>query len=250
MKPYVLVSPPYDPVSGGIKVMFGLYGHLLARGVEVYMNQYPAGDVVAVYPEIVADNPVGAGTVVRYILNKLGVMSSGQGGGLKEIDPNEHNYYFSRLFGDTNDDHYMFLPVINTNIFKDQHRARDKRAVFVGKGEDLGLHKPGAIIVDRFLARNQGGLADLLNECQVMYCYDPVSAMTEVARLCGCRVVMFNKTYSKEDYTNKYEPGSDGMSFGADPGEIFNVGAFRRHYIGLREIFDKKLDKFLEDTQR
>lgn len=249
MKPYVIVSPPYDPVSGGIKVMFSLYGHLLVRGYEVYMNQYPAGDVVAIYPEILAGNPVNAKTVVRYILNKLGVMSSGQGEGLKEINPNEHNYYFSRLFGDTDPEHYMFLPAINLDIFKNQHKTRNKRAVFVGKGEDLGLHKPGAIIVDRSLARNQQELADLLNECECIYQYDPVSAMSEVARLCGCRVVMYNNTYSKEDYTTKYEPGAMGMSFGEDTHEPLDSDAFRSLYVGLKAIFEEKLDKFITDTQ-
>ena len=121
----MIVSPDYDYTSGGIKVMWALYGHLLARGHEVYMNRYPHADVVAIYPEIYGSNPIGAKTVVRYILNKLGVMH-GAGEPLKEINPHEHNYYFSRLFGDTDDDHYMFLPVINLDIFKDQKKNRDK----------------------------------------------------------------------------------------------------------------------------
>lgn len=247
MKPYVIVSPPYDPVSGGIKVMYGLYGHLLARGYEVYMNQRPAEDVIAIYPEIVGANPAGAGTVVRYILNELGVMTGG-GESLKEIDPNEHNFYFSRLFGDTDDDHYMFLPVINMDLFKDQKKVRNKSAVFFGKGEDLGLHKP-SIIIDREVARDQADLADFLNECHVLYSYDPVSAMTEVARLCGTRVVLLNDKYSKDDYTNKYEAGANGISFMEDTGEVLDVEAFRSHYRGLSDVFSTQLDKFLEITQ-
>lgn len=246
MKPYVLISPNYDPVSGGIKVMYGLYGHLLARGYEVYMNQYPAGDVIAIYPEIVGGNPIGAKTVVRYILNRLGVMTGG-GEVLKEIDPNEHNYYFSRLFGDTDDDHYMFLPVINLDIFKDQKKVRDKSAVFIGKGQDLGLHKPSTI-VDRVLARDQQELADFLNECHTLYSYDPVSAMTEVARLCGTRVVYFGN-YTKEEY-ERYEPGVNGMSFGSDTGETLDTEGFRATYIALQTTFNQKLDKFLEETQK
>lgn len=247
MKPYVIVSPDYDYTSGGIKVMWGLYGHLLARGHEVYMNRYPHADVVAIYPEIYGSNPIGAKTVVRYILNKLGVMH-GAGEPLKEINPHEHNYYFSRLFGETDDNHYMFLPVINLDIFKDQKRLRDKSAVFFGKGQDKGLHKPSTII-DRSNAINQQDLADFLNECEVLYTYDPVSAMTEVARLCGTRVVYLADGYTKEDY-KKYEAGINGMSFGSDTGEMLDTDAFRSHYIALGDTFNTKLDLLIEETQR
>lgn len=247
MKPYVIVCPDYDHTSGGVKVVWGLFGHLLARGHEVYMNRRPAREVIAIYPEIIGDNPAGGGVIVRYILNKLGVMTGG-GESLKEINPNEHNYYFSRLFGDTDDDHYMFLPVINMDIFKDQKKIRDKTAVFFGKGEDKGLHKPSTII-DRSLAQDQQELADFLNECEILYTYDPVSAMTEVARLCGTRVVYLSDVYTKEDYESKYEAGINGMSFGSDTGEKLDVDAFRSHYNALRDTFNVQLDKFIEETQ-
>jgi len=250
MKPYAIVCPQYDHTSGGIKVMYGLYGHLLARGYEVYMNQFPEGDVIAIYPEIVGGNPINATTVVRYILNKLGVMHTGGMEPLREIDPTEHNYYFSRIFGDTDDDHYMFLPIINTDIFKDQGKKRDKRAVFVGKGEDLGLHKPGAIIIDRSLAQDQQELADLLNECSVIHQYDPISAMSEVARLCGCRVELLNDQYSRDDYETKYEPGANGISFGSQEHEELDTEAFREHYMQMKVDFKKQLDKFIEETQK
>lgn len=247
MKPYTIVSPDYNHTSGGIKVMWGLFGHLLARGHEVYMNRRPARDTIAIYPEIVGGNPAGATTIVRYILNELGVMTGG-GDTLKEINPNEHNYYFSRLFGQTDDRHYMFLPVINMDMFKDQKKVRNKSAVFFGKGQDLGLHKPSTII-DREVAEDQQDLADFLNECEVLYSYDPVSAMSEVARLCGTRVVLFNDKYTKEDYEQRYEAGINGISFGSDTGEVLDTEAFRSHYRGLNDTFQRQLDLFIEDTQ-
>lgn len=246
MKPYCIVSPDYDHTSGGIKVMWGLFGHLLARGHEVYMNRRPEKHTIAVYPEIVNGNPANGETVVRYILNKPGVMWNGVEESPVEFDNRDILFCFSKIFGDY--DNYMFLPVINMDIFKDQGKKRTKRAVFEGKGENLGLHEPG-IIVDRSLATDQQELADFLNECEVLYSYDPVSAMTEVARLCGCRVVLLNDTYSKEDY-EKYEPGINGISFGEDTGEKLDVDAFRSHYNALREDFELKLTKFIEVTQK
>lgn len=251
MKPYCIVSPDYDPLSGGIKVMWGLYGYMLARGIEVYMNRYPAGDVIAIYPEIVNDNPVGAKKVVRYLLNKPGVMSMNGIPGPTKFDPKDEIFVFSELFNVTGVDekHHMFLPVINTHIFTDQGRVRSKSCVFVGKGVDRKKHDPGAIYIDRETARDQSALADFLNECEVMYCYDPVTAMTEVARLCGCRVVMFNDSYTKDEF-REYEPGMNGISWGKDEGVKLDTEGFRDHYMSLRRSFSNKLDHFVQITQK
>lgn len=229
--------------------MWGLYGHLLAKGVEVYMNRRPEKHTIAIYPEIVHGNPASGETVVRYLLNKPGVMAANGVPGPTSFDSTDRLYYFSRLFGDTSDERYMFLPVIDLRTFKDQGRKRDKRAVFVGKGEDRGLHPKGAVIIDRSLAQDQQELADLLNECEVMYCYDPVTAMTEIARLCGCRVVMFNPTYSLEEF-RRYEPGMNGISWGMDQGVKLETELFRHDYLNLKKEFELKLDLFIEETQK
>ena len=57
--------------------MWGLYCWLLAKGQIAYVNAtYDNGNFVAIYPEIYHGNPTGANTVVRYILNKPGVMGT------------------------------------------------------------------------------------------------------------------------------------------------------------------------------
>ena len=75
MKPYSIYLPPYDYTSGGIKVMYALYGALLLRGQIVVPNARFGGEFIGIYPEIVNGNPLEATTVVRYLLNELGVMS-------------------------------------------------------------------------------------------------------------------------------------------------------------------------------
>lgn len=253
-KPYSIFTPPFDPTSGGIRVMWGLYGHLLAKGQIVHVNaKYEDDDFIAIYPEIAQGNPLGAKTVVRYILNKPGVMGGtnqlGQyQAGPTEFEPTDIKYYFSRLFGETDAGHYMFLPILNTHLFKDLGKTRNKTAYFVGKGEDTGKHPANAILIDRRLAADQGQLAELLNECEVLYSYDPVSAMTELARLCGCRIVMINSTYDRSDYL-KYEPGINGMSWGSDTGVPLNVEGFRSHYQELKMVFNTALNRFIEETQ-
>ena len=254
-KPYVIISPDYDYTSGGIKVMWGLFGWLLTKGVQVYMNRYPAGEIIAIYPEIFHGNSTGANTVVRYILNRPGVMGSrGRDGsftaGPTSFDPNDKLYYFSRLFGKAEDEnHYLFLPIIDLHTFRDQKKKRTKKVVFYGKGRDLGLHPKDCIVIDRTVAQDQQVLADLLNECEVMYCYDPVTAMTETARLCGCRVVIFPSTYTKKEYS-QYECGMNGISWGKDEGVKLDTEVFTSHYREMINLFSKRLDIFINQTQK
>lgn len=262
MRPYSIFTPPFDITSGGIRVMYGLYGWLLAKGQIVHLNaQYNnTSDFVAIYPEIQDGNPAGADTVVRYILNKPGRIEAVWSDGTVKTGPtdfgkNDKLYYFSRLFGDTDEDHYLFLPILNTHLFKEQGKKRNKTAYFVGKGmhyfkpEDINKHPKDAILIDRNVADDQQELADLLNECELLYCYDPVTAMTELARLCGVRVVQIPSIYTKEEFS-QYEPTLNGISWGEDEGIKLDTVKFTKHYKDMIDQCSKKIDKFIDDTQR
>ena len=234
IKPYVISTPKFQVTSGGIRVMWGLYGWLLAKGQIVYVNEILHGvESIGIYPEIINGNPLEATKIVRYILNKPGLMGKGTPGtstfapGPTQFDPSDELYYFSRLFGKAKDQkHYMFLPIINTHLFFDQGKKRTKIAYFVGKGvrqlADTNVHPQSAILIDRNFAQDQQALADLLNECEVLYCYDFVTAMTEVSRLCGCRVIIIPSVYTRKQFEN-YEPGLNGISWGKDEGMKLNT---------------------------
>lgn len=251
-KPYSVYCPQFNTTSGGIRVMWGLYGWLLAKGQIVYANaMFDNKDFVAIYPEIVNGNPMEARHIVRYLLNEPGVMSNGLEPSPTSFDPQDKLYVFSELFNTVgaDEDHHLFLPILDINLFKDEkRRVRPHKCVFVGKGDDLSFHPKDSIPIDRNLAQDQAHLADFLNSCEVMYAYDPVSAMYEIARLCGCRIVLFNPKYSKEEF-EKYEPGMNGISWNKDEEVKVDSDLFRQRYLDLREEFSQKLDLFIDATQ-
>lgn len=252
MRPYSIWLPGFNVTSGGIRVMYGLYGWLLAKGQIVVPNMsLENGEFVAIYPEIVQGNPFKANHVVRYILNTPGVMTMYGVPGPKTFDKHDKLYVFSELFNSVaaDDRHHLFLPICNLHLFRDQGRKRIKEAVFGGKGKIGSKHPKGAIKITADLASDQQGLADLLNECQTIYCYDPVTAMTEVARLCGCKVVIFPSTYTREEYATKYEPGMNGINWGKDEGKQVYTEQFRDHYKLMIDDFSHRLDDFIADTQ-
>jgi hypothetical protein len=243
------MTPPFDPVSGGIRVMWGLYAHLLTKGQVAYLNSTSddRDNFVAIYPEIYQGNEAGASTVVRYLLNKPGRMALYGTPGPTAFAPTDRIYTFSKMYYDCDDEHTLFLPILDLTTFYDQKRKRTKSAYFVGKGRDLGRHPESAVSITREFATDQQQLADVLNQCQVLYSYDPVSAMTEIARLCGCRVVLCQEEYTEEQY-KLYEPGMNGMGFNKDV--KLDSGEFRTTYKALRRTFDTRLDQFILSTQK
>jgi hypothetical protein len=248
-KPYLIRTPDFDPVSGGIRVMYALYGWLLAKGQIAFLNQGLYIPSVGIYPEIYHGNDMNADKVIRWILQKPGVMSTNGIPGPTVFDETDEIYAFSKVYDQwgLDDDHILFLPVLDLHTFKDQKKKRTKTAYYCARGNNLQKHPQDAIEITRAFATDQQALADLLNECQKLYIYDNITAMLEVARLCGCPVEYWGK--DTEETLQKYEPGVNGIST-SEVTRDFNSDAFRSHYIDLQRIFSEKLDKFIERTQK
>lgn len=228
--------------------MYALQSWLEVKGQVALMNARYDIPFIGIYPEVYRGNDLGADRVVRYILNTPGFMALYGQPSPTEFDETDDIYVFSKIY-DTfgvHEDHLLFLPVINLFLFKDYGKRRTKTCYFVGKGKDEHKHPEDAILIDRKLAKDQSVLADVLNDCQVMYGYDPLSAMYDISRLCGCPVE-YHGDQTREQLKD-YEPGLDGIDFGE--GTMFNSESFRDHYKQLREEFSLKLDRFIEDTQK
>lgn len=243
--------PGWDTTSGGIRVLWGLMGWLLAKGQIVIPNAQ-GKDFITIYPEIVPGNPFNSDRVVRYILATPGVMGMNGQPGPTQFDDSEVKYVFSELYNTTGVDkkHILFLPILDLHTFKVTNEGkRTKRCKLVGKGIDQHLKETeGLFELTREFSQNQSQLADYLNECEVMYSYDANSAMFEIARLCGCRVTIIPSMYSRDEFS-KYEPGMNGISWGVEENVPLEVCGFRQHYLALRSIFAKKMDDFIKDTQ-
>lgn len=253
IKPFLLRTPPYDPSSGGIKVMYGLYGWLLAKGQPAFLNTQIDIPSVGIYPEIYQGNDMGAQKVVRYILQTPGMMGTTDEFGRFTMGPtdfnkNDEKYVFSRVYDQwgVDDDHILFLPVIDLHTFKDKKGLRPKVAFYIGKGVNMGKHPKEAIEIKREETGDQQALAEVLNQCQTLYVYDRMSAIMEVARLCGCNVVYLGDL--SLETLQKYEPGMNGLGYQKE--EKLNSEEFRAHYKDLIQIFENKLDRFIDHIQQ
>lgn len=254
-KPYLIRTPDFDPTSGGIRVIWGLYGWLLAKGEIVFVNTKLNIPSIGIYPEIYHGNDLEATTVVRYILQTPGVMTNyGNPSPTTEeyktnpIYRNDKFFVFSKIY-DTfgvDDNHLMFLPILNLHIFKDQRKKRTKTCYLIGKGTNQFKHPKDSIELTRQFASDQQALADLLNECHTLYVYDRLSAMMDISRLCGCKVKYYGD-FSQEQL-EKYEPGTNGIGYMGENNQLL-IQAFREHYKQMIRDFDLKLDSFIDITQ-
>lgn len=86
-KPYLIRTPQFDPTSGGIRVMYGLYGWLLAKGEIAYLNAKIDIPSIGIYPEIYHGNDMGAKTIVRYVLQTPGLMGTADQDGIFRTGP-------------------------------------------------------------------------------------------------------------------------------------------------------------------
>jgi hypothetical protein len=254
LRPYTIYSPEYNLTSGGVRVLYGLRSWLEIKGQEVYMNEQKKG-AIAVYPEIIHGNPLNGEKVVRYILQKPGLMTMGGKGGPTTF--NEQAFVFSEMYNTigADKDHIMFLPIINTELFKDKKQPRKGSCLFMRRKIGIPVKEFSNIpeLTDE-LIKDQQALADYLNTVEVMHAYGPLSAMWDISRLSGCRVIIhpsedkFKQT--KEDIA-KYElcQNFNGLSWEKDDGKKLDSDAFRKLYLDLRKQMNNKIDFFIKETQ-
>ena len=232
--PYLIWSYDYDHASGGLKVLHHLCHQLNLAGETAY-NSYrgsnpawntpyrPApleGEYVAVYPETIAGNPWGAPHVARWVLNVPGLLPGGQ----RTYDPAEMVFTWDRSFLDGVP--LLHLESIEQDIYYDRHEPRAGELYYEGKAYLFGTYGDtyGAEPITLEMRRNRYALADALNHATLLRSFDAMSGMNDIARLCGCPVLMPN-------------------------GERLEPGGFAERHQALVDAFPAQLARFIEITQ-
>jgi hypothetical protein len=254
---YLIWTYNYSHASSGPKVLHLLCHELNGAGQDAYVSfavtnpawntPYHPGpiddDWIAVYPEVVHGNPWNARHVVRWVLNNPGKL-----GGDKTYHPAEVVFTYHELFNDMGvpPERVLFLPAIETEIYVDRHLPRGGPAFYVGKGRKT-RDIPGAIEITRQMTFDREQVADTLNRASVLYTFDNMTAMVDIARLCGCpAVVIPNGEYTMEQYDRRV--GWEGLGWDEVP-PPFDSDAFRARYLALKDTFDVQIETFIRITQ-
>ncbi len=272
-RPYLIYAPPFSNASAGIIVLHRLAFELYKLGIEVYINTYQQNpryatiphiskcdkskNPIAVYPEIVWGNPFECSTVVRFVLH-----TPGYWGGPKEFGKDDILFVYSG-FGTLkdelglDDDHVLYVPTVDTGIFYDKKQPRLGRYVYRGKGKqpDHIVSKLYPLIggKESFVGEEkQRELADKLNHCECLYSYDVVTTLTEIARLCGCPVVLIPDPYFPLAHREGDFPVPlDGMEYYKVLDWIpkFDSDVIMREFKKVEDALPENIKRFVKLTQ-
>ncbi len=262
MKAYYIWAPGFTNVCGGIKVLHRLCHELNEAGCRAYVTtphvnpqwktpfidvKHSYEDFIAIYPEIVPDNPFNARHVVRYILYKQE----------KEYAPGEFIVSYKPAFNwlKLPEERILYLPVLECDIFTDPKLPREGRAFYFGKGVDSPRipETNGLPQITSDMAHEPHEFAKVFQRLELLYCYDNTSAIADIARLCGCPVVIIpDGSFARDQYSQR-EDDLAGLGFGVAETEhamaTINSAAFHERYNELIRQFHVKLRLFIDLTQ-
>lgn len=249
MLSYNILSPKYNHTFGGVRALYQLEKEIKQRGYEAHINASDSS-AIAVYPEIVSNNPFNSERRVRWLLNDA-------------TFENEVCYAWESEMGDHP---LLTVNIIEMNIWKRAKKRGKKVAFWVGKGAaDPSLIPSGATHIHRENFPSRPYLAKFISELDYLISFDPFSAINVEATIAGTPVLIHvpekqavpfkgqyvDQTWSRERIEKqgwvKY-----GVAWNIDELDYARetVHLQKNHYAELTKVFDQRIDNFIEETQK
>jgi len=149
-----------------------------------YASEGDLRDCMVVYPEVTAGNPLCATRVVRWLLNKPGVLAEKVGYGNNEL-----YFYYDKVFDEElipgQQNQLLRVVMANPAYNKNNYSRREGCCYIVRKGENRShdYHEDGCVRLDGL---KHDEIAVIFNRCRYFYTYDLYTFYTSYAALCGC----------------------------------------------------------------
>ena len=252
---FTVYAPFYTDKSGGHWYLHFLCDQLNRIGHEtvIYVYDYgntnpdfiaPQGHIegsVVIYPETIADNPLQANKVVRYLLNKDGLLKG------KKIVWGDTDFPLSFAKEYRDDCDILGYDICDPHTFYDMGLDRTYNSFYIGKGEGNPL--PNCVEITRQFPAEKAELAKIFNESRIFFSYDCCSATNLDAVLCGAMPYFLTKP-PKELYKNTY--GKFWIE-SLDPQEIAqakeNNKHIRQQVIENQKTFQERLAKIVDKIE-
>ena len=270
---YVVFSGPYLSNSAGVNCLHRLCDELNRAGYPSFTTggdiaaphlnapiideelaaSLCAGGFIAIYPETVSGNPLNAHEVVRWVLNRPGLL-----GGEELYDESELVFSYSDVFTPYIKNRIagkLHMPTIDETLFYCDDADLSKRNLqcyYVGKSQwKDGFVDPAQAFEINRTTPNKTELGKLFRSAKVLYCFDNSTVLIYEALLCGCPVVVIpDGTHQREDFA-ALELGSEGISWGTGEytGAEVNVSNLRARHDAVRREFSRQFDRMVAVSQ-
>ena len=236
---YELWIDGYFHMSGGIRALHVLRDELVKRGMNAWMK-YERHDerAIAIYPEIISDNPGGFDCVTRWLLNTADL-------------PDDPTWAWETGMGDHP---LLTVNIIELDLFKPREGRRRDVAYWVGKGEKDECWIPDRaeeISRDNYTTRES--LAERLASLEYLISFDPFTAVNIEAVVAGTPVLIrgqHRKMTAEQIEAHGWTPYGIAYSMSELEKARETVHLAREHYESLLPVFDQRVDAFVESTLR
>ncbi|OIQ71300.1 hypothetical protein GALL_470850 [mine drainage metagenome] len=199
---YVIVAPPYQHNSAGIRVLYDLQKWLVRSGLDAivctWFQGYPVdqfSEDIVIYPEVAPGNILNAKRIIRYILNIPGKLGFGE----NKYAENEILIAYNKELACYTNGVILQVPSIEP-FFNDLNTDKKINAFYVGKGKNTNKHPENCIEITKTFPATRHDVADLLRSVKVLYTYDDFSMISQEAKLCGCDIKLINSSGEIVEY--------------------------------------------------
>lgn len=203
---FAVLAPDYTGGSGGSVALHRLCDLLNARGCDASIVPLEAAgivnpswrtpviertgalpdDTIAIYPEVVVGNPLGARRVVRWLLNRPGRLNGGRA--MQERAEDLLVAYDPQIDRSLP---VLWVPIIDPTVFFPKDRPGRGRLLWIGKGEvPSELDRSVTTHVTRSWPATKADLADALRAADVFVTCDWLTALIGESLMCATPVVL------------------------------------------------------------
>jgi len=275
--PYIVCTPPYNDISSGVKTLHLLAHALNSIGYRAFISlteppneKYPTGanpdlltphligdapkHAIAVYPDIITDNPLRLKRVVRYLLARPGQFRT-----YRPLVTDLIWNHSSGIAKEMGHDRFLNIPCTDRRIFYPPRNNAEPR-----KGACYYAHKYDRIHGNKLLPITDGAirlegpperLAGILRRSEKVYLYEMSNIIMD-ATLCGCPVILIKSDYFKDitmmsDFQGFGVRWNDAPDTPINPNETDDwVNQMKDDYRMRLFQFWEQLEEFATSTQK
>lgn len=174
-------------------------------------------DSIVVYPEIIEGNPLGAKKVIRWLLNKPGVITGTISFGFNDLIFHYADHFIPDGYK-AEDAFRLNITDLKSNIYKDDFKGKREGIFYmIRKGTDIphNYHPENAIRVD---GKSHYQLSQIFSKAKMFISYDLHTAYSLFASMSGCDSIVVPRSGMsiKEWKIGADEADIDGIAYGYD----------------------------------
>lgn len=214
---FVIQIPILEMKSAGVRVLVYLNELLVKAGYRCEINGCLEPEHIAIYPDVVRGNPMGATNIVRYMLYYPTAYFGGDRIPKSELPTVYHETYYESVCQHCEEppskDHIFFLPSLGDGHLLYPDEKTVSSVLYVGKchcGESPTTPMP---VITRAMSREE--CLALLRKSKQLYSLDHESVILSEAQLCGCKTFLvkpgqvFEPFHDPEPRKNLQDPERD-----------------------------------------